>query len=147
MLTARTGKVSQTSILMGMTASKISRLLCGLEEELGYPLFDKSKRPLFPTPRCQQLEASLDFYCFDYIRYAENNKQVEFEILPECTEQDVREGRIDVAMLNHVPDDTSEFKIRQIATTTTFPLATPEYLRRFGVPKKLDDLFLTSHKN
>ncbi len=173
MLTARTGKVSQTGILMDMTSSKVSRLLCGLEEELGYPLFDKTKRPLFPTPRCRQLlsvlepvlrdfqdlqsptfglskktlirvgapiEASLDFYCFDYIRYADANRQVEFEIMPECTEQDVREGRVDVAMLNHVPDDTSEFKIRQIATTTTFPLATPEYLRRWGVPRKLDDL-------
>ncbi len=173
MLTARTGKVSQTGILMDMTSSKVSRILCGLEEELGYALFDKTKRPLYPTPRCQQLlavlepllrdfqelqeptfglrkktllrvaapiEASLDFYCFDYIRYADANRQVEFEILPECTEQAVREGRVDVAMLNHVPDDTSEFKIRQIATTTTFPLATPEYLRRHGVPRKLDDL-------
>ena len=175
LLTARTGKVSQTGILMDMTSSKVSRLLCGLEEELGYALFDKTKRPLFPTSRCQQLlavlepvlrdfqdlqspsfglgqktlirvgapiEASLDFYCFDYIRYADMNKQVEFEILPECTEQDVREGRVDVAMLNHVPDDTSEFNIRQIATTTTFPMATPEYLREHGVPKSLDDLKL-----
>lgn len=173
LITSRTGKVSQTGILMDMTSSKVSRLLSGLEKELGYPLFDKTKRPLYPTPRCRQLlavlepvlrdfqelqapsfglrektlirvaapiEASLDFYCFDYIHYQDENSHVEFEIMPECTEQEVREGRVDVAMLNHIPENSSEFKIRQIATTTTFPLATPEYLRRYGVPKSIDDL-------
>lgn len=173
LLTARTGKVSQTGILMNLTSSKVSRILIGLEEELGYPLFDKTRRPLYPTPRCQQLlsqlepilrdfqelqapsfglpkkvlirvaapiEASLDFYCFDYMRYAEANPNIEFEIQPEATEQDIRDRRVDVAMLNHIPDDTSEFKIRQVATTTTFPLATPEYLRRYGTPKTIHDL-------
>lgn len=173
LLTARTGKVSQTGILMNMQSPKVSRLLMGLEEELGYPLFDRSRRPLYPTDRCRQLiaqlepilrdfeelqlpsfglnkktlirvaapiEASLDFYCSDYMHYADENSNIEFEIQPEATEQDIRERRVDVAMLNHIPDDTSEFKIRNIATTTTFPLATPEYLRRYGTPETLNDL-------
>ncbi len=173
LLTARTGKVSQTGIAMGLDASKVSRLLIGLEEELGYELLDRSTRPFLPTPRCRRLiaelepilrdfqnlqdpsfgirkttrirvaapiEASLDFYCFDYMQYADQHPGIEFEIQPEATEQDVRERRVDVAMLNHIPDDPAEFRIRPIATTTTFPLATPEYLRRWGVPGKLSDL-------
>lgn len=173
LLTSRTGKISQTALSMDLTTSKVSRLLIGLEEELGYPLFDKTRRPLYPTERCRQLlavlepilkdfqyiqeptfgiegrslirvgapvEASLDFYCFDYARFWEENPGVEFEILPEVSERDVRDRKVDVAMLNHMPEDASEFKIRPVATTTTFPMATPEYLRRFGTPKTLADL-------
>ncbi len=173
LLTAHSGKVSQTGILMNLPTSKVSRLLISLEEELGYPLFDRTHRPIRPTPRCQNLlatlepvlrdfqelqspsfgqskktlirvaapiEFSLDFCCYDYMHYCEANNHVEFEIQPEATEHDVRERRVDVAMLNHVPDNPSEFKIRHIATTTTFPMATPEYLRRYGVPEHLSDL-------
>ena len=173
LLTARSGKVSQTSILMNLPTSKISRMLIALEQQVGYPLFDKTKRPMRPTDRCRNLlaalepvlrdfqelqspdfgrdkrtlirvgapiEGSLDFYCFDYMQYAENNSNIEFEIQPEVTEQDVLNRNVDVAMLNHLPDDPSQFKIRPIATTTTFPLATPEYLRRYGVPRCLSDL-------
>ena len=173
LLTARTGKVSQTGILMGLDSSKVSRLLIGLEEELGYTLLDRSTRPFQPTERCRHvlaelepilrdfqelqkpnfglnkktlirvaapIEASLDFYCFDYMKYADDHPDIEFEIQPEATEQDVREHRVDVAMLNHIPDDPAVFKIRPIATTTTCPLATPEYLCRYGVPKTLSDL-------
>lgn len=173
LLTARSGKVSQTSILMNLPTSKISRLLIALEQQVGYSLFDKTKRPLRPTPRCQNLlaalepvlrdfqelqspsfgknkktlirvgapiEGSLDFYCYDYMQYAESNNNIEFEIQPEVTEQDLRNRSVDVAMLNHLPDDPSEFKVRPIATTTTFSLATPQYLRRYGVPRCLSDL-------
>lgn len=173
LLTARTGKVTQTGIMMDMTSSKVSRLLTGLEEELGYPLFDRTRRPMQATDRCRQLiavlepvlrdfqelqtptfglnkktlirvaapiEAALDFYCLDFMHYAQEHENIEFEIMPEVTEQAVRERRVDVAMLNHNPDDKSEFTVRSVSTTTTFPLATPEYLRRYGVPQKLDDL-------
>ena len=37
-LTVKTGNVSQTALLMGLDISKVSRLIAGLEEELGYPL-------------------------------------------------------------------------------------------------------------
>lgn len=173
MLTAHSGKVSQTGIMMNLTTSKVSRLLLGLEAELGYALFDKTKRPMRPTDRCKQLiavlepllldfqelqqpgfglsaktlirvaapiEAAMDFYCFDFMHYSEQHPHVEFEIMPEMTEQDLREGRVDVVMLNHIPDVPSEFRIRQIATTTTFPMASPEYLRRCGIPKNIGDL-------
>ncbi len=173
LLTAKTGKVSMASIMLDTSTAKVSRLISGLEAELGYPLFDKTKRPLQTTHRCKQLlsvvepllkdfqeiqspsfglskrtlirvaapiEGSLDFHCSNFMSYADNNQNVEIEVMPEATEQDVRDGRVDVAMLNHVPDDSSEFKIRMVATTTTTPFATPQYLRRYGIPKKLDDL-------
>ena len=158
--------------MMNLPTSKVSRMLIALEEKIGYPLFDKTKRPLRPTDRCRNLlaalepilrdfqelqspsfgqnkktlirvgapiEGSLDFYCFDYMQYAEENGNIEVEIQPEVTEHEILNRSVDVAMLNHLPDDPSQFKVRPIATTTTFPLATPEYLRRYGMPRCLND--------
>ncbi len=177
-LTASTGQISQTAILMDLNLSRVSRLISGLEADLGYALFDKSRRPLVPTERGRLLlpalesallefrslkeavergegsvttlriaapvEISLDFLCADYMRYAKENPQVEMQIEPECTEEDVLARRIDVALMNHTPDDASQFIIRPMASGSTFLMATPAYLEKNGVPKHIADL--ASHR-
>ncbi len=50
-LTAKTGNVSKTALLLDMDIPKVSRLISSLEKELGYELLDKSKRPFKPTKR------------------------------------------------------------------------------------------------
>ncbi len=172
-LTAHTGKAALTAQLMGLHPSKVSRLLSGLEAELGFSLFETTKRPLIPTSRAAHLltrlepvlqefgamqrpdfgvrrktrirvagsiEMSRDYYAEDLINYADANPDVEFELMPEATEEDVRAGRCDVALLNHLPPDRSGLTVRGLAATTTFPLASPEYLRRFGTPHTVEDL-------
>ena len=54
-LTVKTGNISQTALLMGLDISKVSRLIAGLEEELGYPLLIKTKRPFKPTKKCEAI--------------------------------------------------------------------------------------------
>lgn len=55
LVTAQTGSISRTSILMNMDASRISRMISGLEEELGFEVLDKSRRPFLPTIRGRDL--------------------------------------------------------------------------------------------
>ncbi len=52
-LTAKTGNVSKTALLLDMDIPKVSRLISSLEKELGYELLDKSKRPFKPTKKCE----------------------------------------------------------------------------------------------
>lgn len=49
--TCRTRSISQAAVLLDIDLPKASRLLSALETELGEPLFDKSHRPIQPTPR------------------------------------------------------------------------------------------------
>lgn len=57
---ARTRSLSRTAIVLDLDLPKVSRLLHNLEEELGFALFDKSHRPIAPTPRCAELVKSVE---------------------------------------------------------------------------------------
>lgn len=57
---ARTRSLSRTAIVLDLDLPKVSRLLHNLEEELGFALFDKSHRPISPTPRCAELVKSVE---------------------------------------------------------------------------------------
>lgn len=53
---ARTGSVTAAAEELGIELSKCSRLVSGMEREMGFAFFDKSTRPYRPTP---QLKAFL----------------------------------------------------------------------------------------
>ena len=57
--TCRTRSISQAAVLLDIDLPKASRLLSALETELGEPLFDKSHRPIQPTPRAAELQPKL----------------------------------------------------------------------------------------
>ena len=56
---ARTGSLTAAAEQLGMELSKCSRLVSGMEREMGFAFFDKSTRPYRPTP---QLKAFLTAY-------------------------------------------------------------------------------------
>lgn len=57
--TCRTRSISQAAVLLDIDLPKASRLLSALETELGEPLFDKSHRPIQPTPRLVRQNCSV----------------------------------------------------------------------------------------
>lgn len=57
--TCRTRSISQAAVLLDIDLPKASRLLSALETELGEPLFDKSHRPIQPTPRAAELQRAV----------------------------------------------------------------------------------------
>ncbi len=59
-VTTHTGSVSQTAMMIDLDLPKTSRLLSGLEQELGIPLFDKTHRPITPTPQCAELVKTIE---------------------------------------------------------------------------------------
>lgn len=59
-ITAHTQSLSRASIILDIDLPKASRLLRELEAELGFVLFDKSHRPISPTPRCAELVKSVE---------------------------------------------------------------------------------------
>lgn len=60
LLTCRTGSITRTAVLLDAELSKTSRLLSDLEAELGFPLFDKKRRPMVPTPEGAALLAKVE---------------------------------------------------------------------------------------
>ena len=48
---ARTGSVTAAAEQLGIELSKCSRLVSGMEREMGFAFFDKSTRPFRPTPQ------------------------------------------------------------------------------------------------
>ena len=47
---------------------------------------------------------------------------------------------MDVAVINHLPIDDSGLMFRHLHTSSTVPLATPEYLEKYGTPETVEDL-------
>lgn len=173
LLTVKTGNVSRTAILMEMEISKVSRLISALEDELGFPLLDKSNRPFKATKKCEviievvapliqgfkqienfsrgvakrivfriasPIEIAQEFYSEKLIAYSRTHPQINFEIVPESTVDDLLEGNVDILVSNKRPQNESGLVIRPFMTTSTPVLCSPEYLRRYGVPKTPDDL-------
>ncbi len=51
----RTGSVTQTSFELNRSGSDISKMIRSLEKDLGFALFDRTKRPFAPTQRALSL--------------------------------------------------------------------------------------------
>lgn len=73
-------------------------------------------------------------------RWAEAHPGITFDIHPEATADDVREGRVDVAVINYVPANATGLVLRRYNQSRTPLLATPEYIRAHGAPASPEDL-------
>ncbi len=70
LISVKTGNISRTAALMETDIAKISRLLSSLEKEVGFPFFDKTRRPLVPTPECVELVREVEPHLFGFQRIA-----------------------------------------------------------------------------
>lgn len=57
---ARTGSVTAAAEQLGIELSKCSRLVSGMEREMGFTFFDKSTRPYRPTPQLRAFLAAFE---------------------------------------------------------------------------------------
>lgn len=169
LLAVKTGNISQTALLMELDISKVSRLISGLEEELGFALLNKSRRPFTATKKCEILidmaeplvkgfkhmetyakgaaertlirisspiEIAQEFYSSKLIAYSHTHPQMNFEIVPETEPDALMKDEADVIVVNKQPQDDSNLVVRPFMRV----LCSPEYLRRYGVPKTPEDL-------
>lgn len=169
----RTRSISEAAVLTDIDLPKASRLIAGLEKELGKSLFDKTRRPIQPTAEAEKLRAAIEplvtgfqeilepkkeaggeqiirfaapielaqeYFSEQLFRYSGLFPGVAFAVVPETGPDEVRRGEVDVAVLNRRPADPAGLIIRNYNNSTTVPLATPEYLRRAGIPEKPSDL-------
>lgn len=52
---SKTGSITRTAFVLDMEITRVSRLLADLEKTLGFECFDKTRRPMRPTPECLRL--------------------------------------------------------------------------------------------
>ena len=57
---ARTGSVTAAAEQLGIELSKCSRLVSGMEREMGFAFFDKNTRPYRPTPQLRAFLAAFE---------------------------------------------------------------------------------------
>ena len=172
-VTAKTGNVSKTALLLDMDIPKVSRLITSLEKELGYELLDKSKRPFKPTKKCEiivslaepilksfrqmldfskgvaskclirigsPIEIMQEFYSQKLLAYSRTHPMVSFEVVPEAGPDALMNDEADVLVVNKRLSDETNFVVRPFMQTSTPVLCSPEYLRRYGLPRTVDDL-------
>ncbi len=172
-LAARAGSITRAATLMDCELPKMSRLLGGLEREMGFPFFDKSHRPVQMTTQCRELvrtvepfvagfervrgsawggreltkirfaapvELSQLYFSEAVVRYAADNPGVQFSVCPEVRASGVRAGDVDVAIINHLPSDTTGLNTRLYSVSGSVALASPGYLERYGEPRTIEDL-------
>ena len=65
---------------------------------------------------------------------------VEFEMISDLTHADVLSGRADIAFLPYFPGDVPELFCDPFLPGTTFMLASPAYLEKYGTPREPEDL-------
>ncbi len=73
-------------------------------------------------------------------KWSEAHPGIIFDIRPEMTADDVRNGLVDVAVINYAPADATGLVLRRYNTSQTPLLATPEYIRAHGAPASPEDL-------
>ncbi len=170
---SKTGSVTRTALVLDMEITRVSRLLADLEGTLGFECFDKTRRPMRPTPQCLELvrrveplingfralraeneqkdeafrirfsapeELSRDFFADYLCTYSTEHPGTTFSILEEIRPEELHKADVDVAVINHLPIDDSGLMFRHLHTSSTVPLATPEYLEKYGTPETVEDL-------
>lgn len=55
LVTIEEGSLTAASSKLGYTASGISRMMAALEEEIGFPLLERSRTGVAPTAECVEL--------------------------------------------------------------------------------------------
>lgn len=86
------------------------------------------------------IEIAQEFYSEKLIAYSRTHPHINFEIVPESTVDELLEGNVDILVSNKRSQIESDLVIRPFMTTSTPVLCSPEYLRRYGVPKTPEDL-------
>lgn len=72
--------------------------------------------------------------------YCESQGNIRFALEPEATLAALMAGTVDAVVLSEVPAYTPDLIVRLYHITSTPVLATPEYLRKHGIPKTPADL-------
>lgn len=86
------------------------------------------------------IEIAQEFYSSKLIAYSKTHTNVVFEMVRECSPDALFSGEADVTVVNQKPLDESNLVVRPFMRTSTPVLCSPEYLRRYGVPKTPEDL-------
>lgn len=63
---AKTGSISQTAVLCDTDPARASKMITGLEKEIGSILFDRRRRPMKPTAKCRALLAAVEPLVSDF---------------------------------------------------------------------------------
>lgn len=170
---SKTGSITRTALILDMEITRVSRLLAELEDAVGFPFFDKRRRPMRPTPECIELvnkleplidgfrmlraenaapeetfrirfaapaELSQDYLIGFLCTYSNDHPNTVFSLVPEVRPNQMHGTDVDAAVLNHMPDDDTGLVIRHFHSSSTVPLATPEYLEKHGTPRTIADL-------
>lgn len=171
----RKGSISEAAVVLDLDSSKASRLLKSLEDELAFPLFDRTSRPFGPTGDCLKILNNLESLlgiknqlfkncqrirsntnqC--YIRfgvgtgtdanfmvrcveeYSKVNPEIQIALADHASIEELENGLCDVAYLPHYPV-SPDFTCMATADVYNFPVATPEYISKFGSPMMPEDL-------
>lgn len=86
------------------------------------------------------IELSRLFFSEALIRYSNEHPDIQFTILPEVHPDAVRSGKVDAAVANRLPIDSSGLVVRQYNCSSTPVFATPKYLEKHGLPLTPQDL-------
>ena len=85
-------------------------------------------------------ELTRDFFADFLCGYAEEHPETVFTFVAEIRPDQMNTAEVDVAVLNHLPNDDSGLVIRHFNSSSTVLLATPEYLEKHGTPQSIEEL-------
>jgi DNA-binding transcriptional LysR family regulator len=170
---ADSGSIKQAAIELDQDMSQISRLIAGLEDEFGFPLFNRKTRPLALTQKGDMLRKHARHYvavfddliakasdladacvryrlCFpvnvgrdalidQLVDYKAIDPTIEFELVSECDHEDILSHRVDLALLPYQPP-AKGLLIWDIGEGFNVPVASPEYIEKYGYPEGPEDL-------
>lgn len=71
--------------------------------------------------------------------YSIDHPNIEVEVLPDLEHPSLIKKETDVAMLPYFPIE-EELVVRRIGTCFNFMVASPAYVRKYGMPQKIEDL-------
>lgn len=73
-------------------------------------------------------------------QYAKAHPDIEFEISTDATEEDVLEGRVDIAWFGFEPLRKESFYVHCPGLNWSFLMATPKYFKQHGRPQSIEEL-------